>query len=108
MASQGQDEITATLPSQRPGAFPESVRMQPGELQGARFTNESDENFPETWTEKSNKFMNILQMAAANPDFADRIDAPDNLYLMKLRRAVFRCAISPAPSGLVRSSATSP
>ena len=82
LASSGQDEIKANLAPERPGAKPESVRILPGELSGMSFTNDSDENFPETWTEKSNKFMNLLQMGG---DLADDMleKSPSNWYFAK-------------------------
>jgi len=82
LASQGMDEIATTLPPQRKGGKPEPVKLSPSDLQGLSFTNESDENFPETWTEKSNKIMQMLQMGG---DIADWVleEEPDNLYLLK-------------------------
>jgi hypothetical protein len=86
MASAGTDEIKTTLPAQRRGGKPEATRLLPGDLMGLGFTNESDENFPETWTEKSNKFTTLLAMGGQlGPDFVDELleDEPDNLYLAK-------------------------
>jgi len=82
MASARPDNISTTLPAVRKGGKPETVQIMPGELQGLSFTNESDENFPQTWTEKSNKFMQLLQMGG---DVADWVlqEEPDNLYLAK-------------------------
>jgi hypothetical protein len=82
LASQGENEIGANLAPARPGARPESVRILPGELSGISFTNDSDENFPETWTEKSNKFMGLLQMGG---DIADDLlqKSPSNWYFAK-------------------------
>lgn len=79
--SQRTDEIVANVPPASPGGKPESVRLQPGELQGASFTNESDENFPETYTERKNTLMNVLQ--AAGPLGDELLQEPDNLYLLK-------------------------
>lgn len=80
LASKRTDEIKTTLPAQRKGGKPESVRLAPSDLQGMSFTNDSDENFPETWTEKSNKFMTCMQ----DPDMKQIImSEPDNLYLAK-------------------------
>lgn len=75
-------EIATTLPPMRKGGKPEAVKISPADLQGISFTNESDENFPETWTEKSNKVMQLLQQGG---DVADWIleQEPDNLYLLK-------------------------
>lgn len=81
LASEQLNEITANLSPASPGGKPESVRIQPGELSGASFTNESDENFPETFTERGNKLMNIMQVAGPLAD--GLLDEPDNLYLLK-------------------------
>ena len=82
MASQGTDEIKTTLPAQRKGGRPEAVRLSPTDLQGLGFTNNSDENFPETWTEKSNKFMSLVQMGGDVSDWVLK-EEPDNMYLFK-------------------------
>ena len=82
LASAGTDEIAANLAPDQPGAKPESVKILPGELSGMSFTNDSDENFPETWTEKSNKFMSLLQMGG---ELADEMlqKSPSNWYFAK-------------------------
>lgn len=80
MASKRGDEIKATLPARRRGGKPEAAWIAPSELVGLSFTNDSDENFPDTWTEKSNKFMSLL----SDPDMrAVILSEPDNLYLAK-------------------------
>ncbi len=82
LASQGENEISANLSSDSPGGKPETARIMPGELSGMSFTNDSDENFPETWTEKSNKFMNLLQMGGPIAD--DMLQkSPSNWYFAK-------------------------
>lgn len=82
MSANDTQEIATTLPPMRKGGKPEAVKISPADLQGISFTNESDENFPETWTEKSNKVMQLLQQGG---DVADWIldQEPDNLYLLK-------------------------
>jgi hypothetical protein len=82
LAAQGQNEMGATLSPDRPGAQPETVKILPGELLGMGFTNDSDENFPETWTDKSNKFMSLLQMGGP---LADEMlqKSPSNWYFAK-------------------------
>jgi hypothetical protein len=82
LASTGKNEIAANLAPETPGSKPESVRIMPGELSGMSFTNDSDENFPETWTEKSNKFMTLLQMGGP---LADEMleKSPSNWYFAK-------------------------
>jgi len=82
LASQGQNEIGANLSPNQPGGKPESVKILPGELVGISFTNDSDENFPETWTDKSNKFMSLLQMGGPLADqMLER--SPSNWYFAK-------------------------
>lgn len=82
MASQGMEDITTTLPAQRKGGRPEATKLSPADIQGLSFTNDSDENFPETWSEKGNKIMQMLQMGG---DVADWIlqEEPDNIYMLK-------------------------
>jgi hypothetical protein len=82
MASQRGDEISTTLPAQRKGGKPESVKLSPTDLVGLSFTNESDENFPETWTEKSNKVISLLQIGGEVADWV-LDEEPDNLYMLK-------------------------
>jgi hypothetical protein len=80
MASQRTDDIKALLPSKRPGGTAEAALIIPGELMGLGFTNESDENFPETWTEKSNKLMTLMQ----DQDFKQLIvNEPANWFFVK-------------------------
>lgn len=76
------EHISATLPPLRRGGRTESVKISPYDLRGMSFTNASDENFPETWTEKSNKVMSLLQMGGYLADMVLQ-DEPDNLYLLK-------------------------
>jgi len=82
MAAQGQDEIKTTLPAVRSGGRPSAVRLSPADLTGLGFTNDSDENFPETWTEKSNKFMSLVAMGGEVSDWVLK-EEPDNMYLFK-------------------------
>jgi hypothetical protein len=82
LASAGTDEIKATLPPQRKGGKPEATKLMPNELIGLSFTNASDENFPQTWTEKSNKLMQLLQMGDEISDWI-LTEEPDNLYLLQ-------------------------
>lgn len=82
LASKGTDEIKANLPASRKGGKPQAVKLLPSELQGLSFTNDSDENFPQTWTEKSNKFMQLLEMGGPISDMV-LDEEPDNLYLAK-------------------------
>lgn len=82
MSANDTQDIATTLPPMRKGGKPEAVKISPAELQGLSFTNESDENFPETWTEKSNKVMSLLQIGGPIADWVLEQE-PDNLYLLK-------------------------
>ena len=42
---------------------------------------DTDENFPETWTQRSNRFAQIITDAATNPFFQKLLDSPGNLKL---------------------------
>lgn len=42
---------------------------------------DTDENFPETWTQRSNRFAQIITDAATNPFFQKMLDSPGNLKL---------------------------
>jgi hypothetical protein len=44
---------------------------------------ETDENFPESWADKSGKIMQIVEMAAQNPVVAQFLMLPDNLAMVK-------------------------
>lgn len=82
MAARQQDDIQGTVPSDRPGGRPTSMRIAPTDLQGISFTNESDENFPETWTERSNKLMQLIQLGGPIADvILDK--EPSNFYMLK-------------------------
>src|ERR1700678_299385 len=44
---------------------------------------DTDENIPESWTQKSNRFAQIITDAATNPFFQQLLDDPGNLKLVK-------------------------
>ena len=44
---------------------------------------DTDENIPETWTQKSNRFAAIVTDAATNPFFQQLLDSPKNLKLVQ-------------------------
>ena len=44
---------------------------------------DTDENIPESWTQKSNRFATIITDAATNPFFQGLLDDPGNLKLVK-------------------------
>jgi hypothetical protein len=44
---------------------------------------DTDENIPESWTQKSNRFDKIIEAAATNPFFQKLLDSPTNLKLVK-------------------------
>lgn len=75
LAANSHFEIKATLDSGR-GAQQRQVAIEPHELQGFKFTNTSDENFPETYTERRNALMTVMQ----DPDTKKLImSVPDNI-----------------------------
>jgi hypothetical protein len=82
MSANHDKNIVTTLPALRKGGRPQAVSLSPTDLQGLSFTNESDENFPETWTEKSNKMMSLLQIGGPIADWVLETE-PDNLYSLK-------------------------
>jgi hypothetical protein len=82
MASGGAKEIKASLPSASRSGRQENVRLNPASLQGLSFENDSDESFPESFAEKGNKFMSIMQ--AIGPQMSAELwQEPDNLYFAK-------------------------
>jgi hypothetical protein len=76
-------DIAGSVPANRPGGQPELMRINPRELPGASFTVAGDDNFPESYTEKSQKFMALLQMGVSNPVLAPMLAQPDNLAFAK-------------------------
>ena len=80
LAAESTAPIGATLEPLTPGGKKRDVRIQPSELKGFKFTNASDENFPETYTERRNAFMSIMQDADTKVWI---MQSPDNLYLAK-------------------------
>jgi hypothetical protein len=76
-------DITSTLPAQRAGGKPESVRVNPKALIGASFTVEGDDNFPMSWSEKRQNYQALVQLATNNPVLGSLLMHPDNLALGK-------------------------
>lgn len=80
LASASDVLITGILDPLILGANRRAVKIEPHELNGFKFTNASDENFPETYTERRNAFMTLM----SDPDAKQWIlQEPDNLYLAK-------------------------
>lgn len=80
LASGKTSDITATLDPATKGGQRRNVKIKPSELKGSKFTNASDDNFPETYTERRNAFMTIMQDGDTK---AWVMQSPDNLYLAK-------------------------
>lgn len=80
LASGKTGDITATLDPATKGGQRRNVKIKPSELKGFKFTNASDDNFPETYTERRNAFMSIMQDGDTK---AWVMQSPDNLYLAK-------------------------
>lgn len=74
-----QNEISGSVPSLKPGGQPDNVKINPRELPGASFTVMGDDNFPESYTEKSQKYMALMQMSGNNPVLGALLTQPDNM-----------------------------
>lgn len=62
----------------------EAVRIQMQDLKGNFLAfPETDENFPESWTQRQNRMNLVLQDAGTNPLFQQILDSPDNLEVIK-------------------------
>ena len=62
----------------------EKVHVDTADLKGNILCfPDTDENIPETWTQKSNRFTMIVTDAATNPFFQKLLDDPGNLKLVK-------------------------
>jgi hypothetical protein len=60
----------------------ESVRVEIEDLKGnLRCLPETDENFPESWSQKRNAFMNLFSQAPTNPILAAILQQPANQQL---------------------------
>jgi hypothetical protein len=80
LAAQRTDDITSILEPTTAWGKRRPVRITPAELKGMKYTNASDENFPQSYTDKRNVFMGLMQ----DPDTKQWLmQSPDNLYLAK-------------------------
>ena len=62
----------------------EKVHVDTADLKGNILCfPDTDENIPETWTQKSNRFTMIVTDASTNPFFQKLLDDPGNLKLVK-------------------------
>lgn len=62
----------------------ESVRIEMSDLNGEFMAYcEVDENFPESPTQRANRFALVMQDAATNPFLQQLMDSPDNMELIK-------------------------
>ena len=62
----------------------EKVQVDTADLKGNILCfPDTDENIPESWTQKSNRFALIITDAATNPFFQKLLDDPGNLKLVK-------------------------
>jgi hypothetical protein len=62
----------------------EKIQVDTADLRGNILCfPDTDENIPESWTQKSNRFAMIITDAATNPFFQSLLDDPANLKLVK-------------------------
>jgi hypothetical protein len=79
-----QNDIVESVPKEGSSRDRETLTIPVDDLKGGIVaTPDTDENFPESWTQKSNKFMGLLQEAGANPVMGAVLQHPDNIALAK-------------------------
>lgn len=85
MASRSRtDNISVQLQSENGLNSTETVEVAIDDLSGNVLCfPETDENFPESWAEKSGKIMQLLEMAVTNPVAAQILMLPDNMAMVK-------------------------
>lgn len=77
------DKLTAIVPA-KGGKKTDTVSVDVAKMRGGFLCSPvSDENFPESWTQKSNKIMQMVQAAPENPVLAKFLMQPDNLVLLR-------------------------
>ena len=78
---QGQKQITALVPVQGKNGEQEEIDVAVEEIASGKAGcfPVSDENFPESWTQKSNKFMQMMQFSAQDPLVGAVVSDPNNL-----------------------------
>ena len=78
-------KISTLVPVQGRKGSTEQVDIDTEDLKGNILsTPETDENFPESWTEKSNKLMGLLSDSEKNPALASIMQLPANQQLLKM------------------------
>lgn len=76
---QDQEKLSVQMPDDD-----EPLTVEIANLQGnTTCTPETDENFPESFTQKANKTFAILQMAETNPVLAKQLTNPENMEWIK-------------------------
>jgi hypothetical protein len=74
------NDIKMQLPGRN--GKPEPVQVEIEDLKGnLRCLPETDENFPESWSQKRNAFMTLFGQAAQNPILMNILQQPDNQVL---------------------------
>lgn len=80
LASGRMQDITSVLEPTTAWGKRRAVQISPADLRGMKYTNASDDNFPQSYTDKRNVFMGLMQ----DPDTKQWLmQSPDNLYLAK-------------------------
>ena len=78
-------KLSTLVPVQGRKGSTEQVDIDTEDLKGNILsTPETDENFPESWTEKSNKLMGLLSDSEKNPALASIMQLPANQQLLKM------------------------
>ena len=77
----GENNFTTQVPIPGKNGENEEIEVQTQEIASGKAgcCPVSDENFPESWTAKSNKFMQLIQFAAQDPILAAVATDPNNL-----------------------------
>jgi len=79
-AENRKDDLSIAIPDNSGTIENEQVRLE--ELKGnVHWYPDTDENFPESWTQKREAFFQLLPMAAQNLMLAQILDEPNNLEL---------------------------
>ena len=83
-ASHRENDIVAIVESGARSGKTETINVDVKTLRTSVLcTPETDENFPESWTQKSNKYMSLITGSAQNPLLGQILQQPDNLALGK-------------------------
>lgn len=83
-ANKRQGKASFLVPVQGPSSRTEPIDIDFDDLKGEILSSpETDENFPESWTQKSNKIVTLFTDAEKNPAFAPIAALPRNMQLFK-------------------------